>query len=320
MFDRAKILLADESLTLQRVAELAFNDAGLDVVFAVDGQTAMETFVREQPNLVLVDIGLSGTNGYRICEMIKNDDSTKDIPVLLMVGAFEPFDHTEAERVGADGFLMKPFNPVRDVISRIRELLDGKTDTMLMSHGHTDTEDTNDIEALYSGSHSETTRVEEAFLGDVYREGEAASDDDLIETLAPAAIGEDPFAQTVPDNRIVTVSVDDVDEAATTVPPSEAGPTSGSEAPSATFAVGIDLVSQPTQQESLPKAVEEPNSLEEKRQPSFADDIPNEVIDHIVDRVMEKLSDSVVREIAMTEVPRIAEKLMREALEQEERN
>jgi CheY-like chemotaxis protein len=319
MSNRAKILLADESVTLHRVAELAFNDAGLDVVFAVDGQTAMETFVREQPNLVLVDIGLSGTNGYRICEMIKNDDSTRDIPVLLMVGAFEPFDHTEAERVGADGFLMKPFNPIKDVISRIRELLDGRSNTMMMSHELLAKESTNDIEALYSSSYTETTRVEEVFIGDVYREVEASSDDELIETLAPDAT-EDPFGYTMPDVKMDQDDVDEFDGSSPTITPSDDDLGSSLETTPRHFSDHTEAAQPPIEPSADPAAHEAPISSAKKEQAFFANEISEEVIDRIVDRVMEKLSDSVVREVAMREVPRIAEKLMREALDQEERN
>lgn len=319
MSDRAKILLADESVTLHRVAALAFNDAGLDVVFAVDGQTAMETFVREQPNLVLVDIGLSGTNGYRICEMIKNDESTRDIPVLLMVGAFEPFDHTEAERVGADGFLMKPFNPIKDVISRIRELLDGRSNTMMMSHEFLAKESTSDIESLYSSSYTETTRVEEVFIGDVYREAKTSSDDELIETLAPDAT-EDPFGYTVPDVKMDQVDVDEFDGSAPTTTPSDADRRSSSETTPGHSSDDMEAAQQPIGTSTQPAANEAPIPPAEDEQPSFANEISDEVIDRIVDRVMEKLSDSVVREVAMREVPRIAEKLMREALDQEDRN
>jgi len=77
----------------------------------------MQKFVEIQPDIVLVDVRIQDTSGYRICEMIKQDEGQKHIPVLLLVGSFEPFDHDEAEPgLGADGFLTKPFHSIRDLV------------------------------------------------------------------------------------------------------------------------------------------------------------------------------------------------------------
>ena len=120
---RPKLLLADDSITIRKVVELTFADEGIDVSTAGDAESAMQKFVELQPDIVLVDIGLAGTNGYQICEMIKQDEATQHIPVLLLVGSFEPFDQDEAERAGADGFMTKPFHSIRDLVGRVSELL-----------------------------------------------------------------------------------------------------------------------------------------------------------------------------------------------------
>lgn len=87
----------------------------------------MQKFVDVQPDIVLIDVGLpGGTNGYQICEMIKTDKTTNHIPVLLLVGSFEPFDQVEADRVGADGFLTKPFQSIRTVVDRVFGLLNNQ--------------------------------------------------------------------------------------------------------------------------------------------------------------------------------------------------
>src|SRR5688500_609747 len=112
-----KLLLADDSITIRKVVELTFADEGIEVTTVGDSAAVMEKFVEIQPDVVLVDVGLEGTNGYQICEMIKQDEATKHIPVLLLVGSFEPFDQDEAERVGADGFLTKPFQSIRDLVA-----------------------------------------------------------------------------------------------------------------------------------------------------------------------------------------------------------
>lgn len=325
MTERPKILLADDSVTMRKVAELAFGDAGMDVSTAIDGQTAMEAFVREQPDIVLADVGLAGTSGYQICEMIKQDEATNHIPVLLMVGAFEPFDETEAERVGADGFLMKPFNPIREVISKIRELLDrdGNSETVSFNISESTSDagiDPDDIESLYVSSLVETTRVEEVFLGDMMPPDDIEPDDELIEKETPTAAQTSPFERIVDDEFFDEPGHGDDLHAEFSETIEISHPTEN---------IDIDLPAieaEPAEfEEILNKVEEEPaKSIGPFDEPAAADitpspsvDVTEEMIDRIVERVLAKLTDTVVRDVAREEVPRVAERLMREALEQE---
>lgn len=128
---KRKLLLADDSITIQKVVNLTFADEGIEVTAVGDGNAAMEKFVELTPDLVMVDVNMPGFDGYRICEMIKQDDETKHIPVILLVGSFEPFDEEEARRVGADDYLTKPFQSIRQLVGKVTALLDaagGKTD------------------------------------------------------------------------------------------------------------------------------------------------------------------------------------------------
>lgn len=118
-----KLLLADDSITIQKVVNLTFADEGIEVVTAGDGDAAMKRFVESQPDLVMADVNMPGMDGYKICEMIKEDDETKDIPVILLVGSFEPFDEEEARRVGADDYLTKPFQSIRQLVNKVSALL-----------------------------------------------------------------------------------------------------------------------------------------------------------------------------------------------------
>jgi CheY-like chemotaxis protein len=301
---------------MRKVAELAFGDAGMDVSTAIDGQAAMETFVREQPDVVLADIGLAGTSGYQICEMIKQDEATSHIPVLLMVGAFEPFDQTEAERVGADGFLMKPFNSIRDVITQIRELLDdgSNSETESFNIATEIADEVDDIESLYVSSFVETTRVEEVFIGDMLPPDDAEPDDELIERATPEIQGLSPFEWTV-DDEVSAVSAPDDDEdmdfletiEISEVPHSHEVLDQGLE-----VAAEDEIAAEPVEHnEPFDKPV-----IDEAPQASTPE-ISDELIDRIADRVIAKMSDSIVREIAQDSVPRVAERLMREALEQD---
>ena len=116
---KRKLLLADDSITIQKVVNLTFADEGIEVITAGDGDTAMQKFVEIKPDLVMVDVNMPGMDGYRICELIKQDDETKQIPVILLVGSFEPFDEEEARRVGADDYLTKPFQSIRQLVNKV---------------------------------------------------------------------------------------------------------------------------------------------------------------------------------------------------------
>ena len=158
---RPKLLLADDSATIRKVVELTFVDEGIDVFAVGDGEAAMLKFVEVQPDIVLVDVEMPGPTGYQICDMIKQDASTQHIPVLLLVGSFEPFDQDEAERVGADGFLTKPFHSIRELVARVSELLGAShgiaddvtlADEVPMAAGP----EIDDIEQLYHKSFADT--------------------------------------------------------------------------------------------------------------------------------------------------------------------
>ncbi|NNE99713.1 MAG: response regulator [Pyrinomonadaceae bacterium] len=114
---KRKLLLADDSVTIQKVVDLTFQDEGFEVISVGDGNSAMDKLRENQPDLVLADVNMPGLNGYEICDKIKNSDDFGDIPVVLLVGSFEPFDEEEAERVGADTHLTKPFQSISQLVN-----------------------------------------------------------------------------------------------------------------------------------------------------------------------------------------------------------
>src|SRR5262245_10395202 len=117
-----KILLADDSITIQKVIELTFSDEDFDVVTVGNGRLAIERVQDVRPDLVLCDIIMPEKDGYEVCDFIKKNPSLSHIPVLLLTGAFEPFDQERANRVGCDGFLAKPFEP-QTLIAKVKDLL-----------------------------------------------------------------------------------------------------------------------------------------------------------------------------------------------------
>ena len=120
---KRKLLLADDSVTIQKVVNLTFADEGIEVITTGDGNTAMEKLREIKPDLVMADVNMPGLNGYQICEQIKLDEATKQTPVILLVGSFEPFDEEKARAAGADDYLTKPFQSIRQLVAKVTELL-----------------------------------------------------------------------------------------------------------------------------------------------------------------------------------------------------
>jgi CheY-like chemotaxis protein len=120
-----KLLLADDSVTIQRVIELTFADENVQVVAVGDGKQAIDRVVTDQPDIVLADVGMPERDGYEVAAFIKSQPQLAHIPVLLLTGAFEPIDEARARSAGCDGVLVKPFEP-QMVISRVRDLLSGR--------------------------------------------------------------------------------------------------------------------------------------------------------------------------------------------------
>jgi CheY-like chemotaxis protein len=120
-----KLLLADDSVTIQKVVDLTFSDEGIEVTTVSNGEQAILKLEEMQPDIVLADIFMPGRSGYEVCEHIKRDERFRHIPVMLLVGSFEPFDEAEARRVGADDYLTKPFQSIRQLVSKVTALISG---------------------------------------------------------------------------------------------------------------------------------------------------------------------------------------------------
>jgi CheY-like chemotaxis protein len=119
-----KILVADDNSNIQRMVALAFAKRGIDVTAVGNGEAAVRRLADLSPDLVLADIFMPVRNGYEVCEYVKQDARFSHIPVILLVGAFDPLDEKEARRVGADGVLKKPFVPPDPLIAMVTSVLE----------------------------------------------------------------------------------------------------------------------------------------------------------------------------------------------------
>ena len=118
-----KILLADDSITVQKIVKLTFSDEGIEVVAVGNGELAVQKIEEMRPDLVMADVFMPGKDGYEVCEYVKTHPDLRQTPVILLVHAFEPFDQEHALRVGADQHLTKPFQSIRGLVATVKEIL-----------------------------------------------------------------------------------------------------------------------------------------------------------------------------------------------------
>ena len=104
-----RILLADDSVTAQNMGRRILADAGYEVVTVNNGSAALKKIAENKPDIIVLDVYMPGYGGLEVCQRVKQSPDTARIPVLLTVGKLEPFKPEEARRVGADAFIIKPF-------------------------------------------------------------------------------------------------------------------------------------------------------------------------------------------------------------------
>jgi len=116
------ILLADDSVTIQKVVAISFASEDVKVVTVDNGDDAISKTREIRPDIVLADVVMPGKNGYQVCEAIKGDPEIAQIPVLLLTGTFEAFDETRARSVGSAGHIAKPFE-AQALVAEVRRLI-----------------------------------------------------------------------------------------------------------------------------------------------------------------------------------------------------
>ena len=350
---KPKLLLADDSATIQKVVNLTFEDEGIEVIGVGDGDTAMERFSTIKPDIVLADVNMPGLSGYQICEMIRKRDDTRDLPVILLVGSFEAFDEAEAQRVGATDVLKKPFQSIRQLVTRVTELLPKADESATQQENHNapvlempeaeqevpahviPEQDLGEIDNLYKDSFAETVEmphvdVEPVVLGDV------GMDDEMIETRLPeSTVADQTREYNFTDREDLGFARPDPIEAAPepepTLPPDDAP------SPFDTIAEETVFEPEPEPEYSAARAEEDYNEAETQRfddegnllelptaeypadelmnaasTPPEVPGFPPELIEAIAQRVAEKITPNIVREIAWEVVPVIAESVIRE--------
>jgi CheY-like chemotaxis protein len=118
-----KILLADDSITIQKVVGIIFGGDEYSLTVVDNGKAAVEKARELNPDVLLIDALMPGMSGYEVCEAVRATPSISAKPILLLTGSFEPFDETKAKNCGADDFLAKPFES-QQIVTKVRELIE----------------------------------------------------------------------------------------------------------------------------------------------------------------------------------------------------
>ncbi len=299
-----KILLADDSLTIQKVVELTLAGTDYELNCVSNGQNALESLERSRPDLILADAVMPGKNGYEVCEAVKGNPATARIPVVLLSGTFEPFDRGRADRIGADRVISKPFDAQR-MLDEIETLLAraGSAPLPVSSSEEGPVE----APAFFAGAvpsagAGESIEPESPLEYQGQEQGSAIAEAELI--------GAEEFSGGpvfLPESDTGAAA----EESETRHPVEEAPHEALSAEPSAEQ-VGLEGVST----ESAGSVLETPPSPPPA--PAVAE-LTEEQIERIAALVVAKLSDRVLREIAREVVPGVAETVVKRRIEELER-
>lgn len=124
MIEQAKkrILLVDDEPDLLSMVKLRLEANGYEVITASDGNTAYEKAKSETPDLIILDLMLPGIDGYQVCRLLKFDERYRSIPIIMLTALSQKEDKEWGQKVGADYYLTKPFEP-NELLDKIKELL-----------------------------------------------------------------------------------------------------------------------------------------------------------------------------------------------------
>lgn len=117
-----KILLIDDEPEILKLLAKRLEDAGFEVITAPDGIEGLDKARATNPDLILLDILMPRIDGFDVCRLLKFDERYKNIPILLLTAKTQDADKETGRKVGANGYITKPFES-SDLIAKIRELL-----------------------------------------------------------------------------------------------------------------------------------------------------------------------------------------------------
>lgn len=118
-----KILVVEDDRSIQMVLELVFTRmAKCQVIVASDGTDGLALLRKHLPDVVLLDLMMPGIDGFEVCQRAKADESTRHIPIIFLTAQPQPAAVARAMSLGAAGYIVKPFDPVK-IVDQVNEAL-----------------------------------------------------------------------------------------------------------------------------------------------------------------------------------------------------
>ena len=121
-----KILVADDEPNIVISLEYLLKREGYTVLIARDGQEALETIAREQPDLVLLDVMMPKKTGFEVCQSVRANDKLQATRILMLTARGRDTDVTKGLALGADAYITKPFS-TRELVQKVAQMLTGPT-------------------------------------------------------------------------------------------------------------------------------------------------------------------------------------------------
>ena len=120
-----KILIVDDEPHIRLLMEQTLEeleDEGVELLFADNGETALEIIKSEKPQLVFLDVMMPKMNGFDVCNSVKHELGIQDVYIIMLIAKGQEFDRQKSIEVGADMFTTKPFDP-DEIIKKSQEVL-----------------------------------------------------------------------------------------------------------------------------------------------------------------------------------------------------
>lgn len=120
---KGKILVVDDEVYIVQILEFSLRRIeGYEVITATDGEEALAKVAAERPDLVVLDVMMPKMDGYETCKRMKENEQTRDIPVILLSAKGRAMDQNKGFEAGADDYITKPFSP-RKLVEKINSVL-----------------------------------------------------------------------------------------------------------------------------------------------------------------------------------------------------
>lgn len=120
--NKKRILVVDDESELVEMIKFRLEAGGYNVITAYNGQDALDKARSEKPDLIILDLMLPRIDGYKVCRMLKFDEKYRHIPIILFTARAQETDRDMGKEVGADAYIVKPFEP-QELMGKIVELL-----------------------------------------------------------------------------------------------------------------------------------------------------------------------------------------------------